>query len=239
MRIEVQRVVEEGGTWQVYDVDGIDSLLWLCHLKIRQLKPALPKASNITILFCDVALREHVEDIRHSFGAYPVYITTLNEDVSLMPSVLAEIERALQSYDVTAFTDDIIQSLRDYVESNEYVFSSRLMSEMNRPGSIRAILKVQIHADDTELILELFDVRQKRKLIQRETVIRLRPYEFVTSFPASYRLSRQLYRLHWESLYTVDVIGMFGDRFRYRIYPKQDGHWVFHAAQLEHRRSER
>lgn len=239
MRIEVQRVVEEGGMWQIYDVDGIDSLLWLYHLKIRQLKLALPKASNITILFCDEALREHVEDIRHSFGAYPVYITLLNEDVSLMPAVLAEIERALQSYDAAVFTDDIIQTLRDHVETNEYAFSSRLMSEVNKPGSIRATLKVQIHSSDAELILELFDVRQKRKLIQRDTVIRLEPYEFVASFPASYRLSRQWYRLHWETLYTVDVIGMFGDCFRYRIYPKQDGHWVFHAAQLEQRRSER
>jgi|GEM_PF-5878534 len=239
MRIEVQRVVEEGGTWQIYDVDGIDSLLWLCHQKIRQLKLTPPKESSITVLFCDEALREHAEDIRHSFGDYPVYITTLNADVSLMPAVLAEIERALQSYDVTVFTDYIIRTLRHHVETNRFVFSSRLMSEVNRPGSIRATLKVQIHSSDAELILELFDVRQKRKLIQRETVIRLEPYEFVASFPASYRLSRQLYRLHWETLYTVDVIGMFGDCFRYRIYPKQDGHLVFHAAQLEQRRSER
>ncbi|WP_144060668.1 hypothetical protein [Exiguobacterium chiriqhucha] len=239
MRIEVQRVVEEGGAWQIYDVGGVDSLLWLYHQKIRQLKLTLPKESSITVLFCDVTLHEHVEDIRHSFGAYPVYITMLNEDVSLMPSVLAEIERALQSYDVTVFTDYIIQTLRDHVETNEYAFSSRLMSEVNKPGSIRATLKVQIHSSDAELILELFDVRQKRKLIQRDTVIRLEPYEFVASFPASYRLSRQWYRLHWETLYTVDVIGMFGDCFRYRIYPKQDGSCVVGAVQLEQRRSER
>ncbi|ERG66769.1 hypothetical protein M467_05695 [Exiguobacterium chiriqhucha RW-2] len=232
-------MVEEGGAWQIYDVGGVDSLLWLYHQKIRQLKLTLPKESSITVLFCDVTLHEHVEDIRHSFGAYPVYITMLNEDVSLMPSVLAEIERALQSYDVTVFTDYIIQTLRDHVETNEYAFSSRLMSEVNKPGSIRATLKVQIHSSDAELILELFDVRQKRKLIQRDTVIRLEPYEFVASFPASYRLSRQWYRLHWETLYTVDVIGMFGDCFRYRIYPKQDGSCVVGAVQLEQRRSER
>ncbi|XCA82122.1 hypothetical protein ABKJ26_07760 [Exiguobacterium mexicanum] len=235
----MQRVVEEGDMWQIYDVDGIDSLLWLYHQKIRQLKLALPKASNITILFCDEALREHVEDIRHSFGAHPVYITMLYEDVSLMPALLAEIERALQSYDVTVFTDDIIRTLRHHVETNGFVFSSQLMSEVNRPGSIRATLKVQIYSSDAELILELLDVRQKRKLIKRETVIRLEPYEFVASIPASYRLSRQLYRLHWETLYTMDVIGMFGDCFRYRIYPKQDGSCVVGAVQLEQRRSER
>lgn len=55
----------------------------------------------------------------------------LNEDVSLMPSVLAEIERALQSYDVTVFTDYIIRTLRHHVETNEFVFSSQLMSEVN------------------------------------------------------------------------------------------------------------
>lgn len=239
MRIEVRRVVEEDDAWQIYDVGGVDSLLWLYHQKMRQLKLKLPKASNITILCCDVAQREQVEEIRHSFGAYPVYITTLNDNLSLLPAVLTEIERALQSYDVMVFTDDIIRSLRDHVEAHEYVFSSQLMSEVNKPRSVRATLKVQIHSGDAELILELFDVREKRKLIQREPVIRLDPYEFVTSFPTSYRLSRQLYRLHWETMYTVDIIGWFGDRFRYRIYPTHDGRWVVHADQLEQRRSER
>lgn len=44
MRIEVQRVVEEGGAWQIYDVGGVDSLLWLYHQKIRQLKLTLQKS---------------------------------------------------------------------------------------------------------------------------------------------------------------------------------------------------
>lgn len=239
VRIEVQRVVEEGGTWRIEDVGGISSLLWLYHQKIRQLKMKLSKTSNITILFYDEALHEHAEDIRHSFGGYPVYLTSLKDDMPNLSAVLAEMERALQSYDATAFTDDIIRTLRDHVETNEYMFSSQLMSKVNRPESIRATLKVQIHADVTELILELFDVREKRKFIQRETVISLGPRDFFSSFPGNYRLSRQLYRLHWETLYTVDVIGMFGDRFRYRMYPKQDGCWVVNAAQLEHIRSER
>lgn len=239
MRIEVQRVVKEGGTWRIDDVDGISSLLWLYHQKIRQLKIKLSKTSNITILFCDEALREHVEDIRHSFGGYPVYLTRLKDDMPNLSAVLTEMELVLQSFDATVFTDDIIRMLRHHVETNEYMFSSQLMSKVNRPGSIRATLKVQIHADDTELILELFDVREKRKFIQREKVISLGPHDFFTSFPGNYRLSRQLYRLHWETLYTVDVIGMFGDRFRYRIYPKQNGRWVVHADQLEQKRSER
>ncbi|TCI65209.1 MULTISPECIES: hypothetical protein [unclassified Exiguobacterium] len=52
-----------------------------------------------------------------------------------------------------------------------------------------------------------------------------KPHEFVTSLSTSYRLSLQLYRQRWETLYTVGVIGRFGDCFRYHIYPKQDGRW--------------
>lgn len=234
MRISIEQLGQDGLT---REISKLDALLGLLHQKIRNMKLTLPRDASLTVLFCDTLSSESLQAIVYEHGGLPVYVIPINEEVT-PERALTELEHALYFFAPNVFTPDVLHTLRDHVERHDYTFEVNLMRAKNKNETIRADLIVTVKEDKASVSIDLYDIQGKRRLMKREAVIEVEASTFDRSFPRGYRISRQVYKLHWDSLYTLDVLGWRGDRFRFRVYPKQDGNWNVTGQTLERKRSE-
>ncbi|MCC5892021.1 hypothetical protein [Exiguobacterium sp.] len=235
MRISIEQLGQGGLT---REIPKLDALITLLHQKIRSLKLTLPCDASLTVVCCDTLSSESLQAIVFQHNSTPVYVAPINEEVT-PERALTELERALRFFAPNVFTPDVRHTLRDHVERHDYTFEANLMRAKNKNETIRANLIVTIREDKARVSLDLYDIHGKRRWMKREAVIEVDASSFDRSFPRGYRISRQVYKLHWDSLYTLDVIGWLGDRYRFRVYPKQDGKWCVTGQTLERKRLER
>lgn len=235
MRISIEQLGQDGLT---REISRLDALLTLLHQKIRSLKLTLPRDASLTVVCCDTLSSESLQAIVYEHGGVPVYVLPIDKEVT-PERALTELEHALRFCAPNVFTPYVLHTLRDHVERHDYAFEANLMRAKNKNETIRANLIVTIREDKARVSLDLYDIHGKRRWMKREAVIEVDASSFDRSFPRGYRISRQVYKLHWDSLYTLDVIGWLGDRYRFRVYPKQDGNWNVTGQTLERKRSER
>lgn len=237
MRIFCYMAHEIEGEWVVEDIEGLEPFYLTWHQQVRRLKISLPTEHDVILLFCATLTPELRLAIDGHFGRHPVYVRE-NHFPPLTEKILRdEILHVLHLNLPTLFTSEVITTMKQKLSADPFVFEANVDSKVNANRTVRADLVVRVDKEKTEYFIVFGEVRQRRPRIRSERMIQVESSSMMSRRRFGL-LNRSPYRLHWSTLFSVEVIGWLGDRYQCKVYPRKGGDWSLRIEQLERKRSE-